>query len=349
MTAADVVALGVTTPVGLDVPGVEAAVRAGMVRFRESDVLNKVAQRQVMSLVAEEYLPALAPGISGASPWWERALRLSTFALSDACAGCPVPPPLLLALPEERWEAALPAPAELFKQLALQADVPIEEKDCRLYRQGGAGGLLALKDALDILASRRAPFVVVGGVDTFLDVKRLALLDVEDRLTGGSMDGFIPGEGAAFLLLAGAGEVRRHRLKPIARVAGVGAGVESGHRYSSQPYRGEGLAEAFRALFATLPPATPKVRCVYAGLNGESMPAKEWGVAYLRSTERFEEALRIEHPADCVGNVGAALGPLMLALAAVGLRDRRCEEPCLVWSTSDQEMRAAALMQAARS
>jgi 3-oxoacyl-[acyl-carrier-protein] synthase-1 len=276
-------------------------------------------------------------------------LRLSTFALSDACAGCPIPPPLFLALPEERWEAAVPAQAELFKQLALQAEVQLEEKSCRLYHQGGAGGLLALKDALDLLASRRAPFVVVGGVDTFLDAKRLALLDGEDRLTGGSMDGFIPGEGAAFLLLAGPGVVRQHRLKPLARVAGVGAGVEPGHRYSPQPYRGDGLADAFRALFSTLPPGTPKVRCVYAGFNGESLPAKEWGVAYLRSTERFEEALRIEHPADCVGDVGAALGPLMLALAAVGLRDRRCEEPCLVWSTSDQETRAAALMQAAPS
>ena len=206
-----------------------------------------------------------------------------------------------------------------------------------------------MKDALDLFVSRRAPFVVVGGVDTFLDARRLALLDVDDRLMGGSMDGFIPGEGAAFLLLAGPGVARRHRLKPIARVTGVGAGVEPGHRDSPQPYRGDGLADAFRALFSALPPGTPKVRSVYAGFNGESLPTKEWGVAYLRSPERFEESVRIEHPADCVGDVGAALGPLMLALAAVGLRDRRCEEPCLVWSTSDQKMRAAALMQAAPS
>jgi 3-oxoacyl-[acyl-carrier-protein] synthase I len=346
VTAADVIAVGVVTPVGLDMPGVEAAVRAGLMRFRASDLHNKLGERQVMSLVGEEYLPALVPGASGAPAWWQRALRLATFALADACAGSPLPPPLLLALPEERWVAELPEPAELFKHLSVQAGVELEAPDCRLYRQGGAGGLLALKDALTLLSARRAPFVAVGGVDTFLDVKRLALLDVEDRLTGASMDGFIPGEGAAFLLLCSPGTTRRHRLKPIARVAGVGEGVEPGHRYSDKPYRGDGLADAFRALFSAVPAGTPRVRCVYAGFNGESLPSKEWGVAYLRSTERFEEALRIEHPADCVGDVGAALGPLMLALASVGIRDRRCEEPCLVWSTSDQEVRVAALVHA---
>src|SRR5262249_20153017 len=153
----------------------------------------------------------------------------------------------------------------------------LEEKDCRVYRQGGAGSMLALRDALDILVSRRAPFVVVGGVDTFLDAKRLALLDGEDRLTGGSMDGFIPGGGGAFVLLCGPGVAGGRRRKPMARVVGVGAGVEPGHRYSPKPYRGDGLADAFRALFSALPAGVPKVRCVYAGLNGESLPAKEWG------------------------------------------------------------------------
>lgn len=344
---ADVVGLGVTTPLGLDVPSVEAAVRAGTTRFRESAVLAAVFERQVMSLVGEECLPPLLPAASGAVGWWERALRLTTFALADACAPCPLPPPLFLALPDERWATDLPPPAELFKHLALQAEVELEEKSCRVYRQGGAGGLMALQDALVLLAARRVPFVVVGGVDTFLDLRRLVILGAEGRLAGASMDGFIPGEAAAFLLLSGPGVAREYRLEPLARVTGVGTGIEKGHRYSSEPYRGDGLADAFQALFVASPPGTPKVRCVYAGFNGESLPAKEWGVAHLRSAERFEQDVRIEHPADCVGDVGAALGPVMLVLASAGIQNGRCNEPCLVWSTSDHEVRAAALLRAA--
>ena len=88
------------------------------------------------------------------------------------------------------------------------------------------------------------------------------------------------------------------------------------------------------------------MRCVYAGLNGEGLVAKEWGVAYLRSAERFAEGFEVEHPADCLGDAGAALGPILLGLAAIGLEKGYREGPCLVWSTSDREARGAALLRA---
>jgi 3-oxoacyl-[acyl-carrier-protein] synthase-1 len=254
---------------------------------------------------------------------------------------------LLLALPEKRPGICEIAGPEMVRSLAAQAGVKLDERGSRTYRQGGAGGLIALSEALALLAAERHPYVLVGGVDSFFDSRRLVELDAEDRLHGSSRDGFVPGEGAAFLLLGSRALRRRLVLPPLARVTGVGLGVEKGHRYSPEPYRGDGLAQAFRALLAELPADTPKVRCVYAALNGESMPTKEWGVAVIRNPGRFAEDLRIEHPADCVGDAGAALGPLMVALAAMGIRDGYREEPCLVWSTSDRESRAAAMVQAA--
>ena len=83
---------------------------------------------------------------------------------------------------------------------------------------------------------------------------------------------------------------------------------------------------------------------------------KEWGVARLRNSERFADELRVEPPADCIGDSGAALGAIMLGLAALAIDQGHWPEPrpiwanedpglCLVWSTSDREPRAAALLQ----
>ena len=64
------------------------------------------------------------------------------------------------------------------------------------------------------------------------------------------------------------------------------------------------------------------------------------------SAERFAENFEVEHPADCLGDAGAALGPILLGLAALGLEKGYRGSPCLVWSTSDREPRGAALLQA---
>ena len=95
-----------------------------------------------------------------------------------------------------------------------------------------------------------APLVLVGAADSYLDLGLLYALDAEGRLkTGEVADGFVPGEGAAFLLLGPAGAAARSGRQPIARIAGVGRAHEAGHLYSAEPCRGDGLAAAFSALF----------------------------------------------------------------------------------------------------
>lgn len=364
---AEIVSVGLVTPVGLYAAAASAAIAAGRSRARRSEVVGQTGERQAMHLVEEGYLEPLNPGIVsiGCTVPHRRMLQLGGAALAEAAAGCPAPalPPLLLALPE-----VLPGSADLVGEsfvshLATQAGIQIDEARSATYRQGGAGVLFALRDALEMLAAKKVSHIIIGGVDTFLDVMRLATLDSEGRLCGPhSRLGFMPGEGAGFLLLRAPQE--RQRGKPLlppgphalARVLAVGTGAEKGHRYSKEPYRGDGLAEAFEALFQGLPPSHPKVRCVYAGFNGEEMPAKEWGVARLRNPERFADELRVEHPADCIGDSGAALGAIMLGLAALAIDQGYWPEPrpiwanedpgpCLVWSTSDRETRAVALLQ----
>ena len=205
----------------------------------------------------------------------------------------------------------------------------------RLFPLGRAGGIVALKEAAQVLATGARHHIVLGGVDTYRDRWLLQKLDREGRVSSPfNSDGFIPGEGAGFLLLSSSRSAQKAGVPILGLIAGTANSFESGHRYSDQPYRGEGLASAFATLFGSSDSGEP-VGAVYAGYNGESYPAKSWGVAYLRHSRRFKEDFRFEHPADCTGDTGAAMVPLMVILSVIGMRAGYRAAPSLVWCLSD--------------
>jgi 3-oxoacyl-[acyl-carrier-protein] synthase-1 len=340
------------TPVGLYARAAAAAIRGDIGRALEEAFYNRIPEPQVVALIGEEYLSDISRvddrGMTSAHC---RMLQLGAPALAEAAEGMSQPLPVMLALPEvPRGERDAIGPAFL-EQLAIEAEVKLALAESRVFRQGGAGGMSALAEGLKLLGKKGTPYVLVGGIDTFMSPRRLEDASLEGRLKASdSMDYFIPGEGASFLLLGAPGRAKRAGERVLAEVVAVGLGKEPGHRYSSQPYRGDGLAETFRNLFAQVPADFPPVGCVYAGFNGENLPAKEWMVASTRSSKRFDkEEVSMHHPADCVGDAGAALGPIMLACAAIGLQRGYRTSPCLVWSTGDNETRGAVLLQASRT
>ena len=280
-------------------------------------------------------------------------MRLAGPALREALAAAPGDPlPLQLGIPAAREEERHPIGAEVMDALSIQSGVAFDRSCSRAHALGRAAGLVALDEGLTLLDRGRAGAVLVGAVDSYLDIGLLEALDGEQRLrTGEISDGFVPGEGAAFMLIAPVRNGRRVGHPPIARIEGVGRGREPGHLYSEQPHRAEGLASACRALFDAGPRREPlagqplvKVGCVYAGLNGESFWAKEWGVAQIRCAEHLADPLRVEHPADCLGDAGAALGLILLGRGALDLARGRIDGRCLIWSASDHEERVAVLL-----
>lgn len=302
-----------------------------------------------MALLPDDVLPPLEPDIErvvGLTARQKRMLRLATLALQEALQDVPntAEIPLFLGVPEQIPGRPLPVPENLIALLCAQTKTALDVKKSRLFGEGRAAGLVAIKAAMDLIASGEAQHVLVGGVDTFLDLYLLGLLDSENRiLSATTMDGFIPGEGAAFLLLSKTGVVGGTEIAPLARVLAAGTGFEKGHRYSEEVYKGDGLAEAFINVFADHA-AGSKIKTVYAGLNGESFSTKEWGVAYLRHKQQFEENYRVEHPADCFGDPGAALGCLMAGLAVIGMAKSIINGPSLVWCSSDYGQRAALIV-----
>ena len=176
---------------------------------------------------------------------------------------------------------------------------------------------MALELALNALPADPAAPVIVGGVDTYLDLRLLGTLDAEQRILGPRvMDGFIPGEGAAFFVLTGTGSAE-HGNGPHVSSTPQRRRWIPGIATAPTPAKGEGLGcRARAAATAGRISCRAPVGTTFAGFNGESFDAKLWGVARLRHNDFFSPAMLIEHPADKYGDAGAATGAILLALAA---------------------------------
>ena len=344
---------GAFCAVGRGLAQVDASVRAGLARFSASSVIDRRFEPMVLSLVPGDALEPLLsdPDIEAFPVRRRRLLSLAAPALREALGALPpgaLPPPLFLGLAETAPGEVNPSPRAVAAAFATQAGVLLDLPKSQIFAAGRAAALLALEAAVRALAEGSAERVLVGGVDSHFDMARLGLLDAEDRIKGAQvMDGFIPGEGAAFVLLAKPAGGKSARDADKVRVLGVGKARDPGHLYSKEPARGEGLANAMDVMFAQ-PEAksSPPARTTYAGLNGENFGAKEWGVANIRHRARFDPQAALLHPAQSYGDAGAATGALLLAVASAALAHGAAEGPALVWASSDREDCACALLQA---
>jgi 3-oxoacyl-[acyl-carrier-protein] synthase-1 len=203
---------------------------------------------------------------------------------------------------------------------------------------------MALEHALNALETDPNGTVIVGGVDTYLDLRLLGTLDGESRILGTRvMDGFIPGEGAAFCALSGVAASRAGQGPRIVVNAAASA-MDPGHRYGTEPAKGEGLAMALNQVRQRAGQLPAPIGTTFAGFNGENFDAKLWGVARMRHNDLFSPAMAMDHPADKFGDAGAATGAILMALAAKSLTVGARPGPALVWAASDREARACAVV-----
>lgn len=353
--ALSIVAAGVCTPVGLSLPEAAASARGRVARLREIAWRDRRFEPFIVGSVPDAGLPPLADALASLPLQYREArmLRIAQVALEDlfglaggaAALGisteCPLP--LLLGLPEHH--TTLPLDRRAFVQrLAAQTGLPLDLAHSVAVSRGRAAALMALGEAATRLHRGDVPFVLVGGVDTLVDLYVLGTLDMEGRVRNEvTSDGFSPGEGAGFVLLCTPATAQKHALKPLALIAGSASGQEPGHLYSEENYLGEGLAQTFATLLADAPPPAP-IACVYASFNGERYWAREYGVARLRAAAALEPDHAVEHPAEVFGDLGAAHGPVLLALAAHAVAEGYRRAPCLVFASSDHGDRAAALL-----
>jgi 3-oxoacyl-[acyl-carrier-protein] synthase I len=336
-----VLRVGMCCPVGLDAAQTTSSLRAGVTRKRESSLLDDRLEPVILGYLADELLPPLEPSLTS---WARRRSPLEVRMLRLAAR------PLREVIVEQLGRAALPvylaAPTgyvseQFLAALARQTGVAIDQSASRVFAGGGASWFEAAVAARDeLLIPGRAKFVIVGGVDSYLDADRVEALERDGRLrTAGPQDALTPGEAAGFTILTTHAVCRRYSFAPLAWITHIGLATQT-----DEQVLGEGLASAVAAAIGP-GPAEP-IRLVMAGLSGESKAAKEWGVAYLRNREHFAAPLRVEHPAAAIGDAGAALAPVMLNAAALQLRAGMLAGPALVWARSDSGRRGALILYA---
>jgi len=351
MTDQDVVIVGVgmMTAMGLSAAETAASVRSATMRFTETTWLDKRFEPFTVAEVIEEALPDLAPTLTKEKSLTyreNRMLRLGKMPLLECIkpiASKAESPGLALTLPET--ETTLPLDRARFLELfAEQTDGAFDIGKSDSSFKGRAGGLLAIGQASRMIREGNSKFVVAGGVDTYRDLYILGTLDLEKRVKSAvNLDGFVPGEGAGFLLLAGRTAAQEAELTPLARISPVCEGFEEGHLGSEKPYTGDGLAAVVEKLLQEGGPAEP-IQEVYSSMNGENHWAKEWGVAYLRNQAAFNPEHGMNHPADCFGDTGAACGSLLTGLASLGIMQGYRKSPSLVYCSSDAGERAAVVV-----
>ncbi len=266
----------------------------------------------------------------GACPAWglprdlqgyERLLALAAPALREAGGELHGKVPLLLALPAPgRPDDDPRIDTQLVADLAEQSGVSLDVERSALFRTGQAGFAAALGEGLRRIRSGEARVLLVGGADSYLHPEVLGWLDQECRLHApGAEDGFIPGEGAAFALLcrepADAQSPGKAAPQPFARLLDVELGREE-TELSGEPNLGAAMTGVLARLCAALPEGG--IDWLMSDVNGERHRLREWTMLSLRGSLRPEATH--SRLVDDLGDLGAALGPVLLAVAAHAFR-----------------------------
>lgn len=345
-----IVGIGMMTPLGLDAEQTAASVEAGLSAFDQSSIFDRMLEPVVMGVLPDDVLTELNDDLKDEEFLTSRERRLlrlaqtaieqATAPLKDEVKGLP----LYLGLPEIATPIKLD-PKQLLKRLAIQCHDGFDPSTSKAFLLGRGSGLLAVHQAMQVIKQGSVPMALAGGVDRYNDHYVTSIIDDQKRLnTSQRMDGFIPGEGAGFLLLASEDYARSNSLPVIGSIVASGTGEEKGHMYSSEPYRGEGLAMTVQTMLTSTNGRIAEIPTVYSSMNGEDHFAKEWGVTFVRNSKKIKEEFRIEHPADCLGDTGAASGPIMVGLAASAIRTGLVKGPALVYASSDTACRAAVIV-----
>jgi 3-oxoacyl-[acyl-carrier-protein] synthase-1 len=108
---------------------------------------------------------------------------------------------------------------------------------------------------------------------------------------------------------------------------GLGYGREEATVESEEPLRADGLVGAFQDALREAAIEWPQLDYRITDLNGEQYGFKEAALALTRCLRVRKEEFDLWHPADCIGEVGAAIVPCALGVALEAARKRYAPGP----------------------
>lgn len=340
MTAAslDVVSVGMVTAVGLDAPSACAAMRARLDGFQETRFVGSPSGKLTGAPIP---LPHN----------WIGEKRMAHLAAAAICEAFEAVPQargetaLILCLPEEsRPGRPVGENGPLLRRIGEIVEVEPHRRS-RVIAHGRPSGHAALDQARRLIGSGEASYVMIAGVDSYLTAPAIAhYLDRKRLLTPDNPNGFIPGEGAAAILCARPGSVGFGLF-------GLGLTREAAAIYNADdlPLRADGMTAAYDAAFRETGIAMNRLGYSIADLIGESYWFKQTALATIRLLRGRHEFQDLWSPAESLGNVGAACGPLMVGMAwTAAAKGYAAGNPVLVEASSDAGACGAAVFASRR-
>lgn len=328
---------GMVSAVGLSAPASCAAIRCAIDNFQETRFIDRGGEWLLGASVALE------------QPWrgHSKLVKMAARAIAEALQATPgIDPaqtPLLLGVAEQERPGRLAGlDGRLLKDIERELGLAFHPSS-NLIARGRVSGAVALLNARKLVHEGGHRHVLIAGVDSFLNAATLTAFEERQRLlTSQNSNGFIPGEGAAAVVVGAplASE------EPQLLCRGLGFGMEPATVESEDiPLRAEGLTQAIRAALAELGCGLEQMDYRITDLSGEQYYFKEASLALSRTLRVRKEFFHLWHPADCIGEVGAAIGPAMLVVALAACRKAYGDGPnVLCHLGNDAGQRAAALL-----
>jgi 3-oxoacyl-[acyl-carrier-protein] synthase I len=296
------------TAVGFNAPATCAALRAGIRNVNETNVWDPESG----SYLAAGKVPLPQWSVSVA-----KLADLAAAAIRECMeAAEPVPSsgiPVLLGVAAPDRPYRLPdLDVHILPEIEYRLGFKLNPAS-RVIPRDHVAVAVALREASDLITTQKARYVIVAAVDSLLQHDLTTYyLSKRRLLTPKNSNGFSLGEAGSALLVAS------DDLKTEAGllISGVGLSREAASIELEEPLRAEGLTQAIREALGEGGLTYEDLHYRITDLNGEHYKFKEMVLAMMRFDRKPKPKLfDLWHPIEYIGDVGAAIGPIVLALA----------------------------------
>jgi 3-oxoacyl-[acyl-carrier-protein] synthase I len=319
--AISVIASGMVTAVGNSSAANGAAMRAG---------IRNVVEGKLWDYGSGELLTVGRPQLR---QWWIGRSMLAElvapaieecFSVARAIGRARVEdiPIVLVVAPNHRPSRWPDLDREAMSDLALKLGRPLAPGSI-LLAKGRSGIVPALEHAAALLEARQVPLCVVAGVESFLkkEIADYYQFDEIRLLSSENSNGFSLGEAGAAVLVS----LPSWHQHPELVIHGMGQANDPSKAGGTQTHavKGEGLIKAIRQALAAAGVSHHDIELRISDANGEQWKFKEATFAAAR-LDRMRPAhmpprrlgyIDHWHPSEFIGEVGAAIGPIMLGFA----------------------------------
>lgn len=332
-------AYGMVTSVGFNAPASLAAMRAGISGVRESALWDSESGQHIPA--AKVDLPH----------WWiglGKIVDLVSPAINE-CLSAALPVtlneiPILLCNPSPNRPFRIQGlDDQLLSDVEYKLSIP-HHPESMIIPKGRSSVVYGIKQAIRLISEQKVKYCILAAADSFLGQDIVDHHILSRRInTESNSNGFLPGEAGSAILLGKA----EYKSKSELDILGTGIAMETATIDSENPLRGEGIINAVGQALSIADKSYHDMFYRITDLNGEHYKFKEAMLVALRYEREARPYLReLWHPAEYIGEVGAAIGPIALALAFHASENHYAPgELALCHFSSDEGNRSAVVLQ----